>query len=81
MPTTTKGTGADLLVYLDGDDEVPVAKKFMSKKWTIGDLKRESQESTVVYLWNKICRIYHSQECKRWNSRNYQVHHFPATRR
>ena len=52
MPTTTKGTGTDLLIHLVGDDAMPKATT-MTEKWSIERVKKKFGNHTVVYLWNK----------------------------
>ena len=52
MPTTTKGTGTDMLIHLVGDDAMPKATT-MTEKWSIERVKKKFGNHTVVYLWNK----------------------------
>jgi hypothetical protein len=44
--------GSDLLIFLDGTDQVPVSME-MLEKWTAKDVEKQFGRNTVVYLWNK----------------------------
>ena len=50
MPTRTKGT--DLLITMEGPDQVPAPME-MTEKMTATDLKKKFGRDASVYQWNK----------------------------